>query len=59
MLNPMQLYNNTDKDRPVSNIGYAMKTLEIYINVTCRVNLWLLKPYSLYGKYCGFNVRLF
>ena len=50
MLNPMQLYNNTDKDRPVSNIEYAMKTLK-YKNVTFRVNLWLLKPYSLYGKY--------
>ena len=50
MLNPMQLYNNTDKDRPVSNIGYAMKTLK-YKNVTCRVNLWLLKPYLLYVKY--------
>ena len=24
MLNPMQLYNNIDKDRPVSNIGYVL-----------------------------------
>ena len=50
MLNPMQLFNNIDKDRPVSNIGYVMKTLK-YKNVTCRVKLRLLKPYSLYGKY--------
>ena len=50
MLNPMQLYNNKDKDRPVSNIWYVMKTLK-HKNVSCRVNLRLLKPYSLYGKY--------
>ena len=55
MLNLMQLYNNIDKDRPVSNIiGYVIKTLK-YKNVTCRVNLWLLKPYSLYGKYAVFK----
>ena len=52
MLNPMQLYNNIDNDRPVSNIGHVMKTLK-YKNVTCRVNLRLLKPYSPYGKYFG------
>ena len=54
MLNPMRLYNNIDKDRLVSNIGYVMKTLK-YKNVTCRVNLRILKPYSLYGKYAVYK----